>query len=87
MHWLLLAVAFLAGEHSLESSGSGVVAHGLSCPEAHGIFLDQGWNLCPLLWRVDSSPVNHQGSPLFVLKMRPIVLPLRVSNGAFLSSV
>ena len=27
-----------------------VVVHGLSCPAACGIFLDQGLNLCPLHW-------------------------------------
>ena len=30
--------------------GSVVVAHGLSCPAACGIFPDQGSNLCPLHW-------------------------------------
>ena len=28
-----------------------VVMCGLSCPEAYGIFLDQGWNLCPCIGR------------------------------------
>ena len=40
-----------------------VVAHGLSCSAAHGIFLDQGWNPCPLHWQADSQPLDHQGSP------------------------
>ena len=31
-----------------------VVAHGLSCSAACGIFLDQGSNPCPLHWQVDS---------------------------------
>ena len=31
-----------------EPKGSVVVEHGLSCPAACGIFLDQGSNLCPL---------------------------------------
>ena len=31
-----------------------VVAHRLSCPSAHGIFPDQGSNLCPLHWQLDS---------------------------------
>ena len=34
--------------------GSIVVAHGLSCSAAWGIFPDQGQNLCPLHWQVDS---------------------------------
>ena len=36
---------------ALESSV--VVADGLSCPEAHEIFPDQGSNLCSLHWQVD----------------------------------
>ena len=40
--WLLL----------LRSRGARV--HGLSCPAACGIFLDQGWNLCPLHKQVGS---------------------------------
>ena len=39
-------------EHRLSSSV--VVAHGLSCFTACGIFLDQGSNPCPLHWQVDS---------------------------------
>ena len=38
----------------LESAGSVVVAHGLSCSEACGIFPDQGSNPCPLHWQADS---------------------------------
>ena len=29
----------------------------------HGIFIDQGLNLCPLHWQVDSYPLHHQRSP------------------------
>ena len=35
-------------------AGSVVVMHGLSCSAARGIFPDQGLNLCPLHWQVDS---------------------------------
>ena len=35
-------------------AGSVVVAHGLSCSVACGIFPDQGSNPCPLHWQVDS---------------------------------
>ena len=38
----------------LQSAGSVVVAHGLSCSAACGIFPNQGLNLCPLHWQVDS---------------------------------
>ena len=38
----------------LQSAGSVVVAHGLSCSAACGIFPDQGLNPCPLYRQVDS---------------------------------
>ena len=38
----------------LQSAGSVVVAHGLSCSAARGIFPDQGLNPCPLHWQVGS---------------------------------
>ena len=38
----------------LQSTGSVVVAHGLSCSTACGIFPDQGSNPCPLHWQLDS---------------------------------
>ena len=44
-------------------AGSVVVAHGLSCSTACGIFPDQGSNPCPLHWQADSQPLRHQGSP------------------------
>ena len=43
--------------------GLEVAAQGFSCTRACGIFLDQGSNLCPLEWQVDSQPLDHQGSP------------------------
>ena len=55
--WALGHVAFI------------VVVHGLSYPAAHGIFLEQGSNLCPLHWQVDSYPLDHQGSPVEFLRM------------------
>ena len=52
---LLTVVASLVAKHRLQGmQASVVVAHGLSCPTASGIFLDQGSNLCPLHWQVDS---------------------------------
>ena len=51
----LLAVASLVAEHRLQGAwASVVVAHGLSCLKACGIFLDQGSNPCPVHWQVDS---------------------------------
>ena len=38
----------------LQSTGSVVVAHGLSCSAACGIFPDQDSNPCPLYWQADS---------------------------------
>ena len=43
-------------------AGSVVVAHGLSCPAACGIFPVQGSNPCLLHWQADSQPLRHQGS-------------------------
>ena len=44
--------------------GSLVVQYGLSCSAAHGMFLDQGSNPCPLYRLVDSYPLYHQGITL-----------------------
>ena len=46
----------------LQSTGSIVVAHGLGCSSAYGIFPDQRANPCLLHWRVDSLLLNHHGS-------------------------
>ena len=75
VHRLLVVVASLVAEHRLEERrlqklehvGSVVVVHGLSCSMACGIFPDQGLNLYPLHWQVNSSTVNHQGSPSFAI--------------------
>ena len=57
-------------------AGSVVVAHGLSCSAACGIFPDQGSNPCPLHWQADSQPLRHQGSPTALLLTRPLNCPL-----------
>ena len=57
----LIAVATLVAEHRLWARGLSscrsrapeVVAHGLSCSVACGIFPDQALNLCPLYWQED----------------------------------
>ena len=64
---LFTAVASLTVEHKLwglwasvivarglQSTGSVVVVHGLSCPAARGILLDQKSNRCPLHCKADS---------------------------------
>ena len=50
-------------------AGSLVVAHGLSCSTACGIFPDQGLNPCPRHWQADSQPLRHQGSPLVLIEL------------------
>uniref|UniRef100_A0A8C9BHD8 Calponin-homology (CH) domain-containing protein n=1 Tax=Phocoena sinus TaxID=42100 RepID=A0A8C9BHD8_PHOSS len=50
-------------------AGSAAMAHGPSRSAAHGIFPDQGTNLCPLHQQADSQPLRHQGSPVPVLKV------------------
>ena len=54
--WLLVVEHRLqaCGLQQLQHSGSVAVAHGLSCSAACGIVWDQGSNLCPLCWQVDS---------------------------------
>ena len=55
--------------HGPWSVGSAVVAQGLRCSEACGIFLGQGLNPCPLQWQGTSYPLYHQGSPQVSLKV------------------
>ena len=45
------------------SQASAVVAHGLNCYAACGIFPDPGRNPCLLHWQVDCLWLSHQGSP------------------------
>ena len=47
--WLLL----------LQSTGSAVEAHGVSCSAGGGIFPGQGLNPCLLHWQEDSQPLDH----------------------------
>ena len=52
---LLIAVASLVADQGLQGAwASAVVAHGLSCSTPCGIFQDQGSNLSPLHWQLDS---------------------------------
>ena len=57
----------------LQGRGSAVVAHGLSCSMACGIFLDQGSNLCLLHQQADSLPLSHEGSPRKALSLNEAV--------------
>ena len=60
---LLIALASLVAEHDSRHAGSVVVARGLSCSVACGIFPDQGSNPCPLHRQADSKPLRHQEVP------------------------
>ena len=64
---LSLSRPLLLRSTSGRCAGSVVVAHGLSCSAACGIFPDQGPNPCPLHWQADSQPLHHQGSPRFLI--------------------
>ena len=50
----------------LSSADSVIVVQGPSCSTESWIFPNQGWNLCPLYWQVDSHPPYHQGSLVFI---------------------
>ena len=50
-----LSEVSVVGAHGLQSTGSIVVAHRLSCSKACGIFPDQGSNPCLLHWQI----LNH----------------------------
>ena len=56
---LLTAVASFMVEHQVGTRASAVVAQGLSCSAARGIFPDQGSNSCPLCRQVDSQSLDH----------------------------
>ena len=56
-------------------AGSAIVAHGLSCSAACGIFPDQGLNPCALHWQADSQPLRHQGSPRMIFICCLMLLP------------
>ena len=62
----------------LQRAGSVVVAPGLTCSVACGIFPDQGSNPCLLHWQADSLPLSHQGSPSTPLIEETVLFPLYV---------
>ena len=74
-HRILIAEHGLSGLRAsvvaapgLQSTGSIVVAHGLCCSMACGIFQDQGLNPCVLHWQADSVLLSHKkvGSGLLI---------------------
>ena len=64
---LLVSVASLV-KHGLKGAKAFIaVVHGLSCPAPCEIFPEEGPNLCPLRWQLDSPPLNHQRSSWYTL--------------------
>ena len=63
---LSLSWPLLLRSTSSRCAGSVIVAHGLSCSAACGIFPDQGSNPRPLHWQADSQPLHRQGSPVWM---------------------
>ena len=51
----------------MKCTSSVAVAHGHSCSLACGIFPNQGLNPFLLHWQVDSLPLSHLGSPVFLV--------------------
>ena len=66
-HGISGAWATVAVIPRLWSTGSVIVAHGLGCPGACGIFSDHGSNPYLPHWQADSLPLSHQGSPDLVI--------------------
>ena len=64
----------VGGAPGLQSTGSAVVAHGLGCSVACGVFLDQGLNPHLVHGQADSFPLSHQESPVPVDFMRVTAL-------------
>ena len=65
--WLLIAVASLLWRSGSGARASVVLAHGLSCAAARGIFPDQGSNPSPLRQQADSSPLSFRAAPNILL--------------------
>ena len=65
-HWITMEIPHqgsVVAAPRLWSTGSKVVAHGLSCSEACEILLNQRSNLCLLHWKADTLPLRYQGRP------------------------
>ena len=62
--WLCWVLVAARGIFNAACDLSLVVVGRLSCPSAYGILVqDQGLNPHPLNWKVNSYPLDHQGSP------------------------
>ena len=59
----------------LEHTGSAAAARGLRFPQHVGSwFPNQRLSSCPLHWKVDSQPPDHQGSPGFIFLICCLIL-------------
>ena len=63
-------MGFSCGAQALGHMGFSSCGKWFSCSTARGIFLDQGWNPCPLHCKADSSPLDHQGSLALVFDFK-----------------
>ena len=63
---LLTAAASHCEALCLGAQASVLVAYGLSCSAACGIFLEGDLNPCALHWQADSYPLYNQGSPQYL---------------------
>ena len=79
-HGLQGARALAVAAPGLYSSGSVVVARGLNCSTACGIFPDQGSTPRLLHWQADSWPLSHRGSPVFSFKTENLKFTLKIKN-------
>ena len=76
---LFIAVVSHVVDHGHQGAlASVVLARGLSCSAACGLFTEQGSSACLLHWQVDSLPLSHQGNPVFYSVM--LQLPSRFSR-------
>ena len=67
--WALSSWASAVAAPRLQSTGSVVATHGLSCSMRCGTFSDQELNPCVLHWQTDSLPLSHQRRPVDFLSM------------------
>ena len=75
--WQMGTVVAVPG---LQSTGSIVGVHGLSCSEACGIFPDQGSNPCVLHWQANYLLLTYKGSHVEVLTTVSVGNPLASSR-------
>ena len=64
--------AFSLAENGCRSEGSVVGVLGLSTSMVCGIFQEWGLNLCPLSYKLHSSMLNQQESPVSCIKWRTV---------------